>query len=147
SDRTFDLVTLRMVAEHIVDPDRAVGTLARLTKPGARVVIYTVDRWSPVPIITWLVPFRLHHLPKRLLWKADARDTFPVAYRMNTRRALSQILDRHGFQESEFGYLDDCRAFARFRTMLNVELCAWRCLHALGVRYPEQCLLGLYERV
>jgi len=146
SDRTFDVVTLRMVAEHIADPDRAVATLARVTKPGGRVVIYTINRWSPVPIITWLVPFRLHHLPKRVLWKADPKDTFPVAYRMNTRSALSQIFGQHGFCESEFGYLADCRTFARFRTMLTLELCLWRCLRAGGIRYPEGCLLGVYER-
>ncbi len=147
SDRRFDVVTLRMAAEHVTDPDGAVAAFARLTKPGGRVVIFTVNRWSPIPIITWLVPFRLHHLPKRFLWRANPKDTFPVAYRMNTRKELSQVFGRHGFRESEFGYLDDCRTFARFRTTLVVELCLWRCLRALGVTYPENCLLGVYERV
>ena len=39
----FDLVTLRMVAEHITNPERAVGSLARLTRPGGVVVVYTVN--------------------------------------------------------------------------------------------------------
>lgn len=147
SARVFDVVTLRMAAEHVTDPAGTVAALARLTRSGGRVLIYTINRWSPVPIFTWLVPFRLHHLPKRLLWRADPKDTFPVAYRMNTRRALSQVFTRHGFREREFGYLDDCRTFAGFRTMLIVELCLWRCFRALGLTYPENCLLGVYERV
>ena len=146
SRRTFDVVTLRMVAEHVTDPEGTAAALARLTKPGGRVVVYTINRWSPVSIVTWLVPFRLHHLPKRLLWHSEEKDTFPVAYRMNTRRALCQVFGKHGFRESEFAYLDDCRTFARFRSMLILELCLWRGLHALGVTYPENCLLGVYER-
>src|SRR5882724_9265692 len=99
---------------------------ARLTRPGGRVIVYTINKWSPVPIITYLVPFRFHHLPKRLLWNSNQRDTFPVAYRMNTRSALCQVFGAHGFQESEFTYLDDCRTFAAFRALLILELCVWR---------------------
>jgi SAM-dependent methyltransferase len=146
SERPFDVVTLRMAAEHVADPEGAVAALARLTRPGGRVVVYTVNRWSPVPVITWLVPFRLHHLPKRLLWHSEHKDTFPVAYRMNTRRTLREIFERHGFRETEFGYLDDCRTFGGFRGMQLIELCVWRCLHSLGITYPENCLLGVYER-
>jgi SAM-dependent methyltransferase len=146
SDRSFDVVTMRMAAEHVTDPEGVVSALARLTKPGGRVVVYTINRWSPIPIITWLVPFHLHHLPKRLLWGSDPKDTFPVEYRMNTRRALRKVFERHGFHESEFGYLDDCRTFTAYRTMLILELSLWRCLHALGLKYPENCLLGVYER-
>ena len=144
---TFDVVTLRMVAEHMTDPDGVVAALARLTKPGGQVIVYTINRWSPVPIVTCLVPFRFHHLPKRLLWNSTEKDTFPVAYRMNTRRELGEVFGKHGFQESEFGYVDDCRTFAAFRVMLILELCLWRGLRFLGLRYPENCLLSVYRRV
>jgi len=147
SGQAFDLVTLRMAAEHVSDPEGAVAALARLTKPGGRIVVYTINRWSPVPMVTWLVPFRLHHLPKRFLWHSAEKDTFPVAYLMNTRRALCQVFERHGFREAGFAYLDDCRTFGRFRVMQILELALWRFLHALGMRYPENCLLGVYERV
>ncbi len=146
TDRTFDVITMRMAAEHVTDPDGVVSALARLTKPGGRVVVYTINRWSPIPILTWLVPYRLHHLPKHLLWGSHPKDTFPVAYRMNTRRTLRKIFEKHGFLESEFGHLDDCRTFAAYRTMLTMELCLWRSLHALGLKYPENCLLGVYHR-
>jgi len=147
SGQSFDVITLRMAAEHVTDPEGAVAALARLTKRGGRVVVYTINRWSPVPMITWLVPFRLHHLPKRLLWHSVEKDTFPVAYLMNTRKALRQVFEKHGFRESEFAYLDDCRTFGRFRVMQILELALWRSLHALGMTYPENCLLGVYERM
>ena len=143
----FDVVTLRMVAEHVTEPDGTVATLSRVTKVGGVVVVYTINRWSPVSLITWLAPFRLHHPIKRLLWQTEERDTFPVAYRMNTRSTLQQLFGRHGFREAHFAYLDDCRTLQRYRATLVLELGLWSCLQTFGITYPENCLLGVYERV
>src|SRR4051812_46743740 len=143
---TYDLVTLRMVAEHIVDPDHSVRKLWQLTAPGGLVVIYTPNRWSPIPFLTALVPNRWHHTFKRMLWDAQARDTFPTAFKMNTRKALSAVCQRHGLQEVHFQYLDDCRTFDRYRWLNYMELSVQRVLRGLGVRYPENCLVGVYRR-
>ncbi len=86
----FDLVTLRMVAEHIVDPHRTVAKIAALTKSGGLVVVYTPNKWSPMSLVASVLPFRLHHPLKRFLWDTDARDTFPTVYKLNTRKALEQ---------------------------------------------------------
>lgn len=145
--RTFPLITLRMTAEHIAQPQRAAEALARLTAPGGCVVIYTINLWSPVSWMSWLIPFRFHHPLKRFLWSTEEKDTFPVAYKMNTRRQLAGIFTAAGFRERSFGYLSDCRTLARFRSLLRLELYAWRALKAFGLVYPENCLLGVYERV
>lgn len=145
--RTFPLVTLRMVAEHITRPQRAVEALARLTAPGGYVVIYTINLWSPLSWLSWLVPFRFHHPLKRFFWGTEEKDTFPVAYKMNTRRRLARIFAAAGFREHAFGYLSDCRSLARFRSLFRLELNIWRTLNALGWVYPENCLLGVYQRV
>jgi len=146
SDSAFDVVTLRMVAEHIADPSRAVSSLSRLTTPGSKVVIYTVSRNSPVSIISWWTPFALHDPIKRFFWGTEEKDTFPVWYRMNTRKELGNLFGQWGFKESFFVYLDDCRTLAGFRATLLLELCSWRVFHAIGLGYPENCLLGVYER-
>jgi SAM-dependent methyltransferase len=143
----FTLVTLRMVAEHITDPAGAVAALARLTAPGGRVVVYTVNRWSPSPLLTGAVPERLRHALKQRLWGSEERDTFPVAYRMNTRRRLARWFAAGGFRERAFAYLDDCRTLARWKAPHAAELLARRLLRAAGdLHYPENCLLGVYER-
>jgi SAM-dependent methyltransferase len=145
-DHPFDVVTLRMVAEHITEPESAVAALARLTRPGGRVVVYTVNRWSPAAIAARVVPFGLHHGIKRFLWGTEERDTFPVAYRMNTRRRLARLFGARGFREVHFAYLDDCRSFGHFRRLHHLELRLWTLLKAVGLRYPETCLLGVYQR-
>lgn len=144
TERKYDLVTLRMVAEHIVDAEKLVATLARLMAPAGRVVIYTVYKWSPVPIITRLTPFHWHHKVKKVLWRTEAKDTFPTAFRMNTRARLKELFGAEGFVEEGFEVLDDCRSFQRFRVLSCLELATLRMLGAVGIRYPERCLLGIY---
>jgi SAM-dependent methyltransferase len=146
TDRRFDLITLRMVAEHITHPAEAVAALARLVKPGGRVVIYTVSGWSPLALAAWLVPFGLHNPFKRVLWQTEPEDTFPVAYRMNTRGDLAGQFKAAGFREALFTALADCRVFFRFDGLRRIELAAWRACRALRIAYPENCLLAVYER-
>lgn len=146
SDQPFDLVTSRMVAEHITDPPAMLRTLARLVRPGGLVVIYTVNRWTPIALVSALVPFGLHNPIKKFFWGTEERDTFPVAYRMNTRRDLVRLFAAAGFDEVLFRKLDDCRAMANFRWPHYAELATWRMLHTVRLSYPENCLLGVYRR-
>ena len=147
SEAKFDVITLRMVAEHIACPELAVKALSRLTQPGGLVVIYTINRRSPVSIISFYTPFSLHGPLKRFFWNTEDKDTFPVYYRMNTRKELGQLLAAGGFQEILFTYLDDCRSLSRFRVAMALELSMWRILKQLGLSYPENCLLGVYRRL
>jgi len=57
SSEPFDVATLRMVAEHVTSPDAVVDALARLVKPGGRVIVFTVDLWSPITVMSRVVPF------------------------------------------------------------------------------------------
>ena len=147
SDRSYDLVTMRMVAEHMRNPENAIACLGRLVKPRGKVVVYTVNWHSPITLCSWAVPFQLHHICKRILWQAEERDTFPTLYKMNTRKQLKRLFDESHFREYFFAYLDDCRTFARFQFLRIMELSLWRLLQAFGLHYPETCLLGVYERL
>jgi SAM-dependent methyltransferase len=146
SDRRFDLLTLRMVAEHVTQPQRAAAALARNSKQGGRLVIYTVYKWSPVTIISSCVPFALHAGVKKILWNSEERDTFPACYKLNTRKTLRETLGRAGFAEEEFYYLDDCRSLGRWKLTHELELTIWKMLSLLKLHYPELCLLGVYRK-
>lgn len=143
----FDLVTMRMVAEHVDDPVRFASSLGRCVRPGGLAVIYTVQGLSPVPIVTRLVPFALHHPIKRMLWNVQRKDTFPTRFRMNSRRRLGRIMHDGHFSEALFLRLDDCRTFSRSRVLLRLDLVLRSVLRRLGVPYPEACLLGVYRHL
>jgi SAM-dependent methyltransferase len=142
----FDLVTMRMVAEHVEHPSAATASLRRCVKQGGRVVIYTVNRWSLISVVSAIVPFRLHHPMKRAVWKTEEQDTFPVHYRMNTRKALGVLMGQAGFQEEFFRYLDDCGTLARWRSLHAAELWCRDLFNRAGLPYVETCLLGVYRR-
>lgn len=146
STHRFDLITLRMVAEHIVEPERSMRKVAELLKPQGLAVIYTPNRRSPVPLITRLVPNDYHHYFKRLLWDAQARDTFPTAFKLNTRKALARHCAGAGLQEVYFAYLDDCRTFDAYHWLNVAELTVQKMLRSFAIRYPENCLLGVYRK-
>ena len=54
-ENSFDFITMRLVLEHVPDPDLALRQLRRLLKPGGRILIISNDfenhtrTWPPVP--------------------------------------------------------------------------------------------------
>ncbi len=142
----FDLVTLRMVAEHVDDPEACVRSVARALRPGGVAVVYTVFGGSPMPLLTRLAPMWLRHRVKSWLWGTQPKDTFPTRFRMNTRGALQRLFAGVGMREEVFLRLDDCRTFARFRSLCELELQLRRACRCVGLPYPEHCLLGVYRR-
>jgi SAM-dependent methyltransferase len=142
----FDLVTLRMVAEHVAAPARVAAAIARALVPGGLAVVYTVDAWSPMPLLTRLAPMSLRHVVKRWLWRTEEKDTFPTVFAMNTRGRLARLMGEAGLSEVGFAWLDDCRTFGRFAAGQWCELSLRRVLRGLRLRYPERCLLGVYRR-
>jgi SAM-dependent methyltransferase len=144
--RQFSLITMRMVAEHVARPDDLMKSLTKVTKPGGRVLVYTVYKYSPVPLITNLVPFKLHNPAKRVLWGTEPEDTFPTCFKMNTQETLKNVFASNGFEERLFLRLDDCRTFSGFKPLAWLELFMRKILNRVGLRYPEYCLLGVYEK-
>ncbi len=143
---TFDLATMRMVVEHVEDPEAFVAALSRLVRPGGKAIVITVNRWSPLTILSRLIPFGLHYPLKRIFWGGEEEDTFPVKYRMNTRAALRAHFERAGFREDDFARLDDLSFLGNLRGLCTLELLSWRLYRRLRLPYPESCLLGVYTR-
>lgn len=144
--RKFNLVTMRMVAEHVDQPKRLLESLTRVLAPNGLVIVYTVYKYSPVPIVTNLVPFKLHNPVKYFLWDTEPADTFPTCFKMNTRKTLLNLFSNSQFSERLFLCLDDCRTFSGFKPLAYLELVIQKCLKRIGLRYPEYCLLGVYEK-
>jgi SAM-dependent methyltransferase len=146
SERQFDLITLRMVAEHVADPQVAVAALARLSRSGGRVVVYTVSKYSIISLLAAVTPLGLHEYARARLWGSSEQDTFSTAYRMNTRKELLRLFSAVGFVEESFHYLNDCCTLGRWKLPTILELSAERALRRVGIRYPEVCLLGIYRK-
>jgi len=143
---TFDVATMRMVVEHVSQPESFTGALSRLVRPGGLVVVFTVNLWSPVTIVSRAIPFKFHHALKRYFWGGEEDDTFPTSYLMNTHASLKRHFEQAGFSEELFAKADDLSVFGHFRSLGYLELLGWRALHAVGLPYPERNLLAVYRR-
>lgn len=108
-DDRFDLVCSEYVLEHIERPDAVLSELARVVRPGGRVVALAPNAWSYKSIAAMLTPHRLHELAARVL-RADSReagDVYPTRYRVNTRAAVFLLAALHGFSVEEFVFVNN----------------------------------------
>jgi SAM-dependent methyltransferase len=94
-DATFDLAISSHVAEHLTEPERVFGELARVLKPGGRLLVLTPNRWHYVTVSSALMPHWFHLTYNR--WRGiDVHDIFPTVYRANTASRLRALYERAG---------------------------------------------------
>jgi len=89
-DGTFDLIVMSTVAEHLTEPEPVFHDLARVLRPGGRLLVLTPNRWHYVTLAARALPHRLHVAFNR--WRGvDEHDVFPTAYRANTASRLRAL--------------------------------------------------------
>jgi len=94
-DATFDIAISSHVAEHLTEPERVFRELARVLRPGGRLLILTPNRWHYVTVSSALLPHRFHLAYNR--WRGvDAHDIFPTVYRANTAGRLRALYEGAG---------------------------------------------------
>jgi SAM-dependent methyltransferase len=82
-DGCVDAITLWDVLEHLADPHAAMGEIARLLRPGGRLVLSTGDVGSPVARLSG-ARWHLYTLPEHLFFY--------------TRRSLRTLIEAHGLR-------------------------------------------------
>ena len=143
-NETFELVTMRMAAEHVAYPQATAAALHRLVAPGGVLLIFTVHAASPTALLGRLGPHRLHRTIMRLVFGGANRDVFPTYYRMNTLGRFQSLLT--GFALRQAALLDDCRMTIGFPRLHAAELMLWKVWRQTGLPYPECCILAEFIR-
>jgi ubiquinone/menaquinone biosynthesis C-methylase UbiE len=103
----FDVVLCSWVLEHLGRPDDVLGELARVLRSGGRLVLLTPNAWNYVTLAQRLVPGKLQRWLTRRVYGRDEKDTFPVAYKANTRSTLDEKLAQAGLTNEEFHLVGD----------------------------------------
>ena len=120
----FDVVLCSWVMEHLTRPDLVFEELARVLRPGGHLVILAPNAWNYVTIAQRLVPRGLQQRLTRAIYGREDKDTFPLAYKANTRRSLEGRLRRAGFVNEEFHLVGDPSYVAGNETLFRLAV-AW----------------------
>jgi 2-polyprenyl-3-methyl-5-hydroxy-6-metoxy-1,4-benzoquinol methylase len=93
ADRSFDVVTLLAVLEHLAEPRAMVGEIARVLRPGGELVM-TVPSVAARPVLEFLA-YRLH-----IVSEAEIRDH----KQYYSRRRLQALLQGSGLRIEQHRY-------------------------------------------
>jgi SAM-dependent methyltransferase len=94
-DRTFDAILSNEVIEHVQDDRAAVAEMARVLRPGGRLLVFCPNRWYPVEThgIYWRGRYLFGNIPL-VNYLPDAwRNRLAPHVRAYTGRGLRRLLD------------------------------------------------------
>ncbi len=96
-DAAFDVVISAHVLEHVERPEVVFSEMARVLKPGGRLLALTPNRWHYVPLLARLLPHRMHVAVNRARGLGEG-DVFPTQYRANTAGRMRELLTGAGLE-------------------------------------------------
>jgi ubiquinone/menaquinone biosynthesis C-methylase UbiE len=103
-----------MVFEHVEHPDESIRELVRITAPGGRILIHTVNSRHYLALVARLTPFRFHRWVVEKLEGRAGEDVYPTQYRVNTLRALTLAFERHGARRTWGSEVADLPVFVPY---------------------------------
>lgn len=113
-----DVIMSRSVFEHLTDPAAVYREFQRLLRPGGVVIFLTANMWDYGTLIARLVPNRFHAKIVGFVEGRAEEDTFPIAYRTNTRKDVEQLSQRSGLAIQRIDYLGQYPNYLMFNGLL-----------------------------
>lgn len=124
-DGYFDTVASVMVLEHVADPDRFLGEVHRVLRPGGSFVGHTING---LHYVTWirrllgLLPHRWNQALVHRLYGRASVDTFPTHYRLNDAWQLRRAARRNALEAARFRAYTSPGYFQFWRPLMNAAI-------------------------
>lgn len=104
-DGFIDVCICDNVLEHIVEPENFFSECRRVIKQGGYLCIRTPNLLSYFGLFSKLIPNRLHcKTVTKIQNIRESQDVFPVFYRCNTKKRVSNMFKKYCFDACVLGY-------------------------------------------
>jgi SAM-dependent methyltransferase len=117
-DSSVDAIMSRSVFEHLTDPGAVYREFARVLRPGGRVVFLTANMWDYGTLVARLVPNHMHGRIVKAVEGREEEDTFPTAYKTNTRADVDRLAAAADLRVEGFEYLSQYPNYLMFNGLL-----------------------------
>jgi SAM-dependent methyltransferase len=115
---SVDLIMSRSVFEHLVDPMSVYREFSRILRPGGAVVFLTANLWDYGTLVARMIPNAWHGRIVKYVEGRAEEDTFPTAYKTNTRAAVYQLAASSALRVESFDYLNQYPNYLMFNGAL-----------------------------
>lgn len=104
--QSFDLIFLEYVLEHVIDPSTVFREMARVLKPGGRILALTPNLYSYKSLAAYGTPHAFHLVMGRVRYgRGHEADMYPTMYRCNTTRALIRLAQQSDLHLSSLDFI------------------------------------------
>lgn len=117
TDGSFDLVFADNVFEHLSQPRTVLAEVARVLRPGGRLLAKTPNKWHYMPTIARSTPHAFHRFYNRMRGR-DSDDTFPTRYLANSRSAITRLAAECGLEVVRIEHVESRPEYLRVHPVL-----------------------------
>jgi ubiquinone/menaquinone biosynthesis C-methylase UbiE len=98
-DHSFDIVTCKMVFEHLADPENQLKEVFRVLKKTGKFIFHTPNSFGYSVILTKAIPDFLRRKLAYLLEGRAEENVFSTYYRVNSPAAIKRLAEGAGFKK------------------------------------------------
>jgi SAM-dependent methyltransferase len=138
-----NLITLRMVVEHLKKIPEDFSEIIRMFAPGGKLLILTTNTLSPVIFLPRLLPFQLKRRIIRKIYGVDERDIFPTYHKFNNPLKM-------GKQMKEMDLMEICltEQVHLNKPLLTAIFGFWYCITELpGLKLFKSNILAVFQKI
>ncbi len=137
-----NLVTLRMVVEHLEKIPEDFSEVERLLVPGGKLIILTTNALSPIIFIPRLLPYQLKSWIIQKMFQVDSHEIFPTHHRFNTKKIMTKGIK--GLELIELEFLEQVPFHRPFLTLV---FGLWYALVDINeLKYFRSNLLAVFQK-